>query len=71
MYLLQGVTLRSNHKPTLFKKKALLLEMSCNNKNVIGFVINRSPSQSTDEFDSFLSNLENFLRKLICNYWRL
>ena len=47
-----------------FLKEPLLLEMSCNNKKVIVSVIHRSPSQSTDEFDSFLFNFENFLNDI-------
>ena len=39
-------------------KEALLLEMNYNNKKVIISVIYRSPSQSTDEFESFLLNFE-------------
>ena len=42
-------------------KEALLLEMNYNNKKVIISVIYRSPSQSTDEFESFLSNFEQLL----------
>ena len=47
-----------------YLKVALLLEMSYNNKKVIVSVIYRSPSQSIDEFDSFLSNFENFLNDI-------
>ena len=47
-----------------YLKEALLLEMSYNNKKVIVSVIYFSPSQSTDEFDSFLSNFENFLNDI-------
>ena len=47
-----------------YLKEALLLEMSYNNKKVIVSVIYRSPSQSTDEFDSFISNFENFLNDI-------
>ena len=43
-----------------FLKEALLLEMSYNNKKVIASVIYRSPTQSNDEFGSFLSNFEIF-----------
>ena len=39
-------------------EEALLLEMTYHNKKVIVSVIYRSPSQSINEFDSFLSNLE-------------
>ena len=41
--------------------EALLLEMNYNNKKVIISVIYRSPSQSTDEFESFLLNFELLL----------
>ena len=40
---------------------ALLLEMTYHNKKVRVSVIYRSPSQSINEFDSFLSNLENLV----------
>ena len=42
-------------------KEALLLGMNYNNKKVIISVIYRSPSQSTDEFESFLLNFEQLL----------
>ena len=42
-------------------KEARLLEMNYNNKKVIISVIYRSPSQSTDEFESFLLNFEQLL----------
>ena len=42
-------------------KEALLLEMNYNNKKAIISVICRSPSQSTDEFESFLLNFEQLL----------
>ena len=41
-------------------KEALLLEMSFN-KKVLVSVIYRFPSQNSNQFESFLSNLENFL----------
>ena len=47
-----------------YLKAALLLEMSYYNKKVIVSVIYCSPSQSTDEFDSFLSNFEIFLNDI-------
>ena len=47
-----------------YLKEALLLEMSYNNKKVIVSVIYCSPSQSADEFDSFLTNFENFLNDI-------
>ena len=43
---------------TTYFKEALLLEMSYNNKKVMVSVIYRSPSQTNDEFDAFLSNLQ-------------
>ena len=48
----------------LYLKEEMLLEMSYNNKKVIVSVIYRSPDQSIDEFDSFLSNFENFLNHI-------
>ena len=42
-------------------EEALLLEMTYHNKKVIVSVIYRSPSQSINEFDSFLSNLEKLV----------
>ena len=47
-----------------YLKEVLLLEMSYNNKEVIASFIYFSPSQSTDEFNSFLSNFENFLNDI-------
>ena len=47
-----------------YLKEALLLEMSYDNKKVIVSVIYRFPSQSTVEFDSFVSNFENFLNDI-------
>ena len=39
-------------------EEALLSEMTYHNKKAIMSIIYRSPSQSNNEFDSFLSNLE-------------
>ena len=47
-----------------YLKEALLLEMSYDNKKVIVSVIYRFPSQSTVEFDSFVSNFETFLNDI-------
>ena len=47
-----------------YLKEALLLKMSYDNKKVIVSVIYRSPSQSTNELDSFVSNFENFLNDI-------
>ena len=41
-----------------FLNEALLLEMSCYNKKIIVSVVYRSPSQNSDEFQLFLTNLE-------------
>ena len=51
-------------------EEALLLEMTYHNKKVIASVIYRSPSQSNNEFDSYLSNLDKLVsdinnRKLV------
>ena len=46
---------------THYFKEALLLEMSCNNKKVMVSVIYRSPSQTNDDFDTFLSNFQMLL----------
>ena len=42
-------------------EEALLLEMTYHNKKVIASVIYRSPSQSNNEFDSYLSNLDKLV----------
>ena len=42
-------------------EETLLLEMTYHNKKVIVSVIYRSPSQSINEFDSFLCNLEKLV----------
>ena len=42
-------------------EEALLLEMTYHNKKVIVSVIYLSPSQSINEFDSYLSNLEKIV----------
>jgi len=53
-----------------FIKEALLLEMNYNNKKVFISVIYRSPSQTTDEFDSFLLNFEQILNEARRKYRR-
>ena len=45
-------------------REALLLEMTYNKKKVFISVIYRSPSQNNDEFELFLSNLENLLNDI-------
>ena len=45
-------------------EETLLLEMNYPNKKVIVPVIYRSPSQSINEFDSFLSNLEKLVSEI-------
>ena len=42
-------------------KEALLLEMSFNKKKVIVSVTYRSPRQNSNQFELFLSNMENLL----------
>ena len=49
---------------TPYFKEALLLEISYNNKKVMVSVIYRSPSQTHDEFDAFLSNLQLLLNDI-------
>ena len=49
---------------TPYFKEALLLEMSYNNKKVMVSVIYRSPSQTNDDFDTFLSNFQMLLNEL-------
>ena len=49
---------------TTYFKEALLLEMSCNSKNVMVSVIYRSPNQSNDEFEVFLSNFQMLLDEI-------
>ena len=47
--------------PNSYLKEYLILEVSINNKR--GYVVSlyRSPSQASDEFDSFLANLEKIV----------
>ena len=45
-------------------KEALLLEMSNNNKKVMVSVIYRSPSQTNDKFEAFLSNFQMLLNDI-------
>ena len=49
---------------TTYFKEALLLEMSCNSKNVMVSVIYLSPSQTNDEFEVFLSNFQMLLDEI-------
>ena len=49
---------------TTYFKEALLLEMSCNSKNVMVSVIYHSPSQTNDEFEVSLSNFQMLLDKI-------
>ena len=49
---------------TRYFKEALQLEMSYNNKKVMVSVIYCSPSQTKDEFDTFLSNLQLLLNDI-------
>ena len=47
--------------PNSYLKECLILEVSINNKR--GYVVSlyRSPSQTYDEFDSFITNLEKIV----------
>ena len=49
------------HLPTSYLKECLILEVSINKKG--GYVVSmyRSPSESSDEFDSFTTNLEKIV----------
>ena len=49
---------------TPYFKEALFLEMNYNNKKVMVSVIYRSPGQTNDEFDAFLSNLQLLLNDI-------
>ena len=49
---------------TTYFKEALLLDMSCNIKNVMVSVIYRSPSQTNGEFEVFLSNFQMLLDEI-------
>ena len=59
IYYKESLPVRVINSP--YFEDALLLEMTYHNKKVIVSVIYRSPSQSINEFDSFLSNLENLV----------
>ena len=47
--------------PNSFFKECLILEVSINNKRGYVASLYRSPSQTSDEFDSFITNLENIV----------
>ena len=59
IYYKESLSVRVINIPYI--KEALLLQMNYNNKKVIISAIYRSPSQSTDEFESFLLNFEQLL----------
>ena len=44
--------------------EAILLEMDYDNKKITVFVIYRSPSQTYQEFDSFLTNFQKLLNEI-------
>ena len=47
--------------PNSYLKECLILEVSINNKK--GYIVSlyRSPSETSDEFDSFITNIEKFV----------
>ena len=45
----------------------LICEVTMQNKKGYAVVVYRSPSQSTSEFESFLSGLEDLLSNIICS----
>ena len=47
--------------PNSYLKEYLILEVSINNKRDYVVSLYRSPSQTSDEFDSFITNLENLV----------
>ena len=47
--------------PKSYLKECLILEVSINNKRVYVVSLYRSPSQTSDEFDSFITNLEKIV----------
>ena len=47
--------------PSSYSKKCLILEVSINNKTGYAVSLYRSPSQTSDEFNSFITNLEKIV----------
>ena len=45
--------------PNSYLKECLILKVSINSKR--GYVVSRSLSQTSDEFDSFITNLEKIV----------
>ena len=62
IYYKESLPVREIKTPYL--KEALLLEMDYNNKKVMVSVIYRSPSQTKNEFESFLSNFQKILNEV-------
>ena len=62
IYYKQSLPVREIKTP--FLKEALLLEMDYNNEKVMVSVIYRSPSQTKNEFESFLSNFQKILNEV-------
>ena len=60
IYYKESLPVRDMNLP--YFEETLLLEMTYHNKKVIVSVIYRSPGQSINKFDSFLSNLEKLCR---------
>ena len=47
--------------PNSYLKECLILEVSINNKRAYIVSLHQSPSQTSDEFDSFITNLEKIV----------
>ena len=47
--------------------ECLVVEIFYENKNCIIVSLYRSPSQSSDEFESFVTNFENMIYTIFCN----
>ena len=62
IYYKESLTVRGISSP--YFKEALLLEMSNNNRKVMISVIYRSPSQTNDEFEAFLSTFQMLLNDI-------
>ena len=54
-------SLRVRCLPNSYLKECLTLEVSINNKTGYIILLYRSPSQTSDEFDSFITNLEKIV----------
>ena len=59
MYFKESLPVRC--LPNSYLKECLILEVSINNKRDYVVSLYRSPSQTSDEFDSFITNLEKIV----------